>query len=261
MLQRSTAVLQVLFVALTFTWAAPAFTQSPGHSLNTPQTFTDSDESDTGLDRLPPEERGDLLMHRREYVAAAGAYSEAPKSAEIWNKMGIAWHHMRAIRVARKDYQRALAMQPDFPDAMNNLAATYYADGEYGKAIGLYERALKLEPASAVVMANLGTAYFAVGKTKQGAEAYRAAFAADPDVFNAATHATVDGGTQTAERARLDYCLAELYAGKHDVDRAVNYLSKAFEEGYANRKRVLEDQAFAEMRESPEFAQFLAAER
>jgi tetratricopeptide (TPR) repeat protein len=253
-LQRSIAVLQVLFfAALTFTWAFPAFAQFPGQSY-----AAHPSDSESGLEALPPEERGDLLMNRHAYVAAASAYNEAPKSAAVWNKMGIAWHHMRAIRVARKDYQKALALDPNYPDAMNNLAATYFGDGDFKKAIGLYERALQLSPNSAVVLANLGTADFALGRTKQGADAYRAAFAADPDVFDTATHPTVDGGTQARERARLDYCLAELYAGKRDVERAVDYLNKAFSEGFADRKRVQQDEAFAGLRENPEFAQFLA---
>lgn len=253
MLQRCAAVLQILFFALTFTWAVPTFAQFPGQSY-----VAQPGDSDSGLEALPPEERGDLLMNRRAYVAAANAYNEAPKSAAVWNKMGIAWHHMRAIREARKDYQKALTLNPSYPDAINNLAATYFGDGDFKKAIGLYERALKLSPNSAVVLANLGTADFALGRTKQGADAYRAAFAADPDVFNTATHPTVDGGTQARERARLDYCLAELYAGKRDVERAVDYLNKAFSEGYADRKRVQQDEAFAGVRGNPEFAQFLA---
>jgi tetratricopeptide (TPR) repeat protein len=252
-LQRSIAVLQALLFALTITWVVPTFAQFPGHSSS-----MQPDASASGLEALPPEERGDLLMNRHAYVAAAGAYNEAPKSAAVWNKMGIAWHHMRAIREARKDYEKALALDPNYPDAINNLAATYFGDGDFKKAIGLYERALKLSPNAAVVLANLGTADFALGRTKQGAEAYRAAFAADADVFNTSTHPTVDGGTQTRERARLDYCLAELYAGKRDVDRAVDYLNKAFSEGYADRKRVQQDEAFAGLRENPEFAQFLA---
>jgi tetratricopeptide (TPR) repeat protein len=252
-LQRSIAVLQVLLAALTLTWIVPTFAQPLTHS------FTQPDDADSALEALPPEERGDMLMNRHAYVAAASAYNEAPKSAAIWNKMGIAWHRMRAIREARKDYEKALALDPNYSDAINNLAATYFADGDYQKAIGLYDRALQLAPASPVVMANLGTAYFALGKTKKGAEAYRAAFAADSDVFNESKHPIVDGGTRTQDRARLDYCLAQLYAQKHDVDRTVDYLNKAFDEGYANRKRVLQDEAFAGMRESPEFAQFLAA--
>jgi hypothetical protein len=51
--------------------------------------------------------------------------------------------------------------------------------------------------------------------------------------------------------------LAELYAQRRDVDRTVDYLNKAFNEGFADRKRVLGDEAFAGVRENPEFAQFL----
>ncbi|HEX4004697.1 MAG TPA: tetratricopeptide repeat protein [Acidobacteriaceae bacterium] len=210
---------------------------------------------------LSPEERGDLLMIHHEYVEATQAYSVAPTSAAVLNKLGVAWHHLLAIRAARREYEKALRLQPNFPDALNNLGATYFAEQDYGKAVELYRRALGLAPQSAVITANLGTAYFALDKAKEGAAAYRSAYALDPTVFDMSAPQIVQGASQKEELARLDYCLAELFARSNEVDRAVDYLEKAYDAGYVPRKQVMQEPAFAAVRGTPQFAEFLAEAR
>jgi tetratricopeptide (TPR) repeat protein len=245
---RFSAALLVLFAAFTLT--------APFQAAAQPVPL--DNDSDEALEAMAPEERGDLLMVRHAYVEAAYAYSLAPMNATLWNKTGIAWHHLLAIGEARRDYEKALRLKPDYPDALNNLGATYFAERNYRRAVTLYQRALNLEPKSAVFTANLGTAYFAMGKAKEGAAAYRAAFALDPQIFDATAPQMVQAPTSSLERARLDFCLAELFAISKEPDQALAYLSKAIGEGYVDRKRLMQDEAFAEVRGTPEFAEFLA---
>lgn len=123
---------------------------------------------ETALASMPPEELGDLLMNQHRYVEAMYVYSGGPMNAVLWNKAGIAWHHLLAIGKARSNYQRALQLDPNYADALNNLGATYFAERKYKTAIHYYQRALALAPRSAVYLVNLGTAYFAEGKTARG---------------------------------------------------------------------------------------------
>ena len=44
---------------------------------------------------------------------------------------------------ARKYYQMALAMNPNYADALNNLAAVYHGQHEYKQAERTYKQALK----------------------------------------------------------------------------------------------------------------------
>ena len=211
---------------------------------------------------LPPEERGDLLMARQEYAAAIDAYSLAPKNAVVWNKIGIAYHHLAAIDEARRDYERALLIRPNYPEALNNLGATYFAQRDYKRAIKLYRNALRLMPNSAVIAANLGTAYFARGKYHQGIAAYRAAFRLDPNVFDSMNILPAITGTTTAEdRARQDYCLAELFAQAGMEDRAVEFLRQAFDDGFTDRNRVMQDALLARLRTTSQFAQLMAEQK
>src|ERR1700678_2614174 len=135
---------------------------------------------------LSPQMEGDLLMVHRNYAAALDAYQRDPdKSAVLWNKIGVAYHHMFALDQARKYYQMALAMNPNYPDALNNLAAVYHGQHDYRQAERTYKQALKYSPSSAITYCNLGTAYFAEEKYKPGMAAYHKALALNPHIFDA----------------------------------------------------------------------------
>jgi|HubBroStandDraft_1064217.scaffolds.fasta_scaffold155745_1 tetratricopeptide (TPR) repeat protein len=230
--------------------AAPAAWAS--HEVQTP--------AEPGMTALPPEERGDILMARGEYLAAIDAYRSAPVNAVTLNKTGIAYHHLLAIDLAKKDYQQALLIRPNYPEAINNLGAAYFAEHNYRKAIKLYRKALQLMPKSAVVAANLGTAFFARGDYKPGIEAYRIAFADDPEVFTSSSQ-TISGPTSASDRAHQDYCIAELFAQAGMLDHAIEYLRKAFDEGFADRNKLMQDQEFAKLRQTAQFAQLMAEQK
>ncbi len=211
---------------------------------------------------LSPESRGDIYLARGEYIQAIEAYRKAPRTAEVWDKMGIAWHHMNALGQARNDYRRALLIQPNYPQAINNLGATYFAQRKFKKSIGLYRQALRLMPKSAVIAANLGTAYFAWGKYRQGLAAYRRAFRLDPTVFAEPDSLTnVAANTSREYRAQEDYCLAELFAQADMKTQAIAYLTRALNEGFRNRQQILRDSVFAQLRKTREFAQLMAAQK
>lgn len=213
------------------------------------------------LENMPPESRGDLYMARGEYMQAVDAYRQVdPASATVWNKLGIAWHHLSAVDEAKRDYERALLIRPNYPEAINNLGATYFEQKDYRKAIKLYRHAMELMPNSAVIAANLGTAYFAKGKYKPGILAYRKAFELDPGVFSDAAM-TVRGGTTAEDRAQQDYCLAKLFAQAGMKRAAIDYLRRAFDEGFHDRHRLMQDAVFAQVRTTADFAHLMAEQK
>jgi tetratricopeptide (TPR) repeat protein len=205
-----------------------------------------------------PEVRGDILMARGQYVAAIHAYQEGPKdSAVVWNKIGMAYQHLFAIHEARGDYEKALHIQHRYPEVLNNLGTISFMEKDYGRAEKLYRKALKSEPNSAVIYSNLGTAYFAQNKSKKGVDAYRRAFSIDPLVF-ANPQSSIPSATSQQDRAREYYCLAELFAKAGMKDRAIEYLRKAFNEGFNNRRELMQDDEFATLRTSPDFAELMS---
>ena len=214
-----------------------------------------------GLQNLTPEERGDLALAHQQYIAAIEAYREAPQnSAEVWNKLGVAWHHLFALEEARKDYQHALHLRPNYPQALNNLGTIYYAKKEYRKAEKYYRRALRLDP-EASIYSNLGVAYFAQDHVEKGVAAFRTAFAMDPHVFDANAPQLVTEALPARDRAQQDFCLARLFSQAHDYKDAIAFLRRALDEGFDNRKQLLDDQMLASLRATPEFAELMQEQK
>jgi len=211
---------------------------------------------------LTPERRGDILMARKMYREAIEVYSQAPQnSAVVWNKTGIAYHQMMQLDAAMKRYQRSIRLDPKYPEAINNLGTVYYAEKRYSKAIGSYKRALKLAPDSASIYSNLGTAYFAEKKYKEAAVAYDTALRLDPEIFeHHSTYGVLLQERSVDERAKFHYYLAKSYAKAGQNERALLYIRKALEEGFTERKKLLEDPEFTGLRDLPEFKELLKLE-
>ena len=213
------------------------------------------------LEELPAERKADILMARGEYAAAIAAYQQSDvKSAVVWNNIGMAYHHLFALEEARKAYQHALTLNSRFAPAANNLAAVYYGQHEYRVAEHWYKKALKHTSESAVIYCNLGTAYFAEDKMKKGVKMYQKAFSIDPDVFSPNRAAMVEGGGSREQRVAINYFIAQTFASAGKQEQALLYLRKAMDEGFRDRKRLIEDTNFAVLRTTPEFQKLLDQE-
>jgi tetratricopeptide (TPR) repeat protein len=120
----------------------------------------------------------------------------------------------RAFEDASKSFQRALALHPDHPDAINGLAEAYdglgrsadaeklfrkglvlrpdapmmysrygafcYAQGRFEEAVAHFRKATELSPDFAKAHTNLGAALQAVGSNEQALAAYRRSLAIEP---------------------------------------------------------------------------------
>jgi tetratricopeptide (TPR) repeat protein len=227
-------------------------------SANAAMAQESSPSRESTLSALSPETQGDLLMAHGSYAAALQAYQHGPlRSAVIWNKMGIAYHHLFALEQARKDYQMALTLDPHYAEALNNLAAVYHGEGNYRQAERTYKKALKYAPNSAVTYGNLGTAYLSDQKFKQGAEAYQKALKLDPSVFDSSPAQVIDDGGSRGQRAAVNYYLAKTFAAAGNNQQALICLHKALDAGFNDRRHLLEDKEFEQLRSTPEFQQLI----
>jgi tetratricopeptide (TPR) repeat protein len=214
--------------------------------------------------QLSPEMRGDIFMARKMYREAIDAFRAASrKDPVLLNKIGIAYHQMHQLDTARKSYEQALKLKPDYVEAMNNIGTIYYAKKSYRRAISWYNKALRTareDPKSASIYMNLGTAYFARKKYDECTKAYQAALQLDPLVFEHRGSFGVMLEERTVqERAKYHFYIAKLYAKNGRDDLALQYLRKALEEGYKDKK-LAEVPEFATLRETPEFKQLLERE-
>lgn len=204
--------------------------------------------------------RGDIYMARKMYRDAIDMYRDGPSdSAVLANKIGIAFHQLSQLDLARKNYERAIKLNPRYSEAINNLGTIYYSQKSYRRSINLYKRALKVSSPAASIYANLGASYFARKDYKQATVYYQKALELDPDVFeHHGNFGTIMQERDVEERATYHLYLAKMYASTGSAERALIYLRKALEEGVKDRSKIPDMPEFASLKRDPAFAQLLA---
>ena len=242
--------------------AALGFAQTGTVPPNSMVDGTHAAQGETPKPALSAESRGDIFMARKMYSEAIEAFSQgSPKDPVLRNKLGIANHQLLRLEAARKCYEQAIKLKPDYSEAINNLGTVYYAGKNYRRAISQYKKAIKLAPDSASIHSNLGTAYYSRDQIALANEEYRIAMTLDPNVFERhSSYGVLLQERSVADRAKFHYMMAALYAQDGRNELALQYLRKALEEGYKERKKLPDDPAFAGLRELPEFKELLALE-
>jgi tetratricopeptide (TPR) repeat protein len=193
------------------------------------------------------------------YRDAIDMYRQGPDTAVLANKIGIAFHQLLLLDLAKKNYERSVKLNPKYPEAINNIGTIYYAQKNYKRAIKYYKRAIKCGMPSASIYANLGAAYFGRKDYKKATLYYQQALQLDPDVFeHHSTFGTLMQERTVEERATFHLYLAKIYAKTGANDRALIYLRKALEEGVKDRKKIPDMPEFASLKTDPAFKELLA---
>ena len=198
-----------------------------------------------------------IYMARKDYAQAADLYAklwrEYPKDASYPNYIGIALLQEGKLNDARKSFEQATKVNKRFPDAYNNLGATYYAEKSYKKAIAQYRRSLGLEPNSASIYTNIGYAYFAEKQIPKAMEAFHKALELDPKVFDETSRVgSIMSFRSVVDRGLFNFILAKNYAESGDAANCIVYLRRAADEGYKEIGKVRRDPAFAKVIADPD---------
>jgi tetratricopeptide (TPR) repeat protein len=214
--------------------------------------------------QITDEEKGDLYMARKQYREAMDQYrmlcEQNPHNAVFLNKLGIALHQQTALGLALKYYERAVKANPKYADAENNIGTIWYQRKKYGKAVRAYQRAIKMRDDMPVLYSNLGYAYFSQGKYEDSIVAFRTALAKDPQFFErgSSRNGSVLQDRSVPDRGRFYFFLAKSFAEAGNLERAIFYLRKSKEEGYAQINEVKKDPAFAALLTDPVVIDLLA---
>jgi tetratricopeptide (TPR) repeat protein len=212
--------------------------------------------------REAAEMRADILMARKEYGQAAGAYMailvSEPKNAALMNKVGVAYQQLGDLDRSEKFYKRSMHADKKFASAANNCGTVEYEKKHYTKAIGLYSKALDLRADFPTVYSNLGYAYFADKQFPQAMDSFQKALALDPTIFDRRGL----GGTVVQQRTTTDpglfyFFVAKTYAQAGDAERAAHYLKLARDDGYEGFLTAQTDPAFARVIKDPALQEVL----
>jgi len=116
---------------------------------------------------------GNESFNQKRYADAANAYERIPaaqRDAGIYNRLGISYHLTNQFKAAETAYRGALRVQPDNPEALNNIAALYYSQQKFSDAERQIRRAVEKNPENGLVRQNLRAARYARENTKSARE-------------------------------------------------------------------------------------------
>lgn len=242
---------RVLGLAIFLTGGVVSSTAQSPQSSAAPRTKT-----------LSLEERGDIYGARKMFREAIETYQQVtPPTAMVYNKIGIAFQQQNDLDSAKKFYDRAIKLQPKYAEAINNLGTVQYAFKNFRRATSYYKKALAIQPRSASVYSNLGTAWFARRNYKEATRCYELALAIDPDVFERhGNHGVMLEQRDVQERSKFNYYMARVYAKKGMNELALQYIRKALESGFKDKKKFMDEDDFAGLRKLPDFDDLMKLE-
>jgi tetratricopeptide (TPR) repeat protein len=259
---------------LSFLAATCNATQQPRDGLGVPQSDTNTAVAPQQMRRAEPppanasapalEDTADALREQKSFIDALdyyqAAFGKGGNAAILHNKMGICYLQMLRYDQARKEFDHAVKLDKEYPEAFNNLGVVNYIQKKYRGAVKNYEKAIALRQNSASFHSNLGTAYFARKEYEKANQEYLRAMELDPDIFERRMTGGISAHLSSPEdRAHYDFVIAKMYAHLGNAERCLLYLKKAMEEGYPQIDSVFKDAEFASLRKDPRFTQLMAA--
>ncbi|MDR3438541.1 tetratricopeptide repeat protein [Telmatospirillum sp.] len=125
-------------------------------------------------------------------VGGIGTKAQAtPESPAEWLVRAIEHHKAGRLEEAEANYDRALALKPDYPEAMTNLACLLRARGRHAEAIALHRETARRWPDYPSVHNNLGVALKDLNRPAEAIAAFRAAVRLKPAYASAHTNLSI----------------------------------------------------------------------
>jgi len=133
----------------------------------------------------------DVRAAKREFSVAerlaAQAVAVDPTSAEAHASLGYALSY-RNRAGARREYLRAIALEPAYPSAHQWLANLALGEGDFTTSISEFRAAANLAPTSVPIARWLGFAYYYAGRYDEAIDQLRQALRLDPQNGGARLH-------------------------------------------------------------------------
>jgi len=185
--------------------------------------------------QVAPARLGDLHMVRKRYRDAIDSYQQALKAIpRACHKSAIAHHELGQLEEAEDLYQQALALDPDCPEALNNLGALYFDRSRFDEARDYFESAIDLDPDIPTFHFNLAAALFHDRKYAASQQAFRAAVFLDSDFLDHPDNGQWNLIDRRASRDKdkLYFALSQAYESAGMPQRAASYLDLARQAGF-----------------------------
>jgi tetratricopeptide (TPR) repeat protein len=134
-----------------------------------------------------------------------------PKDKEAHYRLGYWWYDNRDRKKSIEEFNKALNLDPNYPDALNVFAYLYVYWGDYEKAIEYFKKQISVLPGKPNPLDSLAEAYVWMGKLDDAIATYKKALEVKPDFYLSM------------------YSLGYVYALKEDYPEAIRWLDKYIE--------------------------------
>ena len=129
--------------------------------------------------------RGNAYQNKGAYDLAIRDYDSAlalnPNDGDAFNNRGNAHLRKGEYDLAIRDYDQTISLNPDHVLAFTNRGTAYQYKGEYERAIRDYNEAIALDRKSALPFNNRGRAYHVQGEYRRAIQDYDRAIDLQPD--------------------------------------------------------------------------------
>ena len=102
---------------------------------------------------------GNVLLSKNDTEGAIAEYKKvlegAPKSADIWQRLALAYHRSNNTQSALDSLKKAQESSPNDPSPVVQMAQIYETLGQRTSARPLYQQVLRLQPENPVALNNL----------------------------------------------------------------------------------------------------------
>jgi tetratricopeptide (TPR) repeat protein len=199
--------------------------------------------------------QGSAFLSRGDSEGAIEQFNKATalndKAQKAYNLLGMAYFQKKDYALAEDNFERALALDPSFASAYTNLGGVYFVRQDYGKARDTLTKALALNPGLVAANYSMGSVLIALGDVEGGASYLSRGIALDPNYLD--TYSTLVTNVPLASFGQrgIYFIYAKLFAATGDVEKTVEYLTKAKQAGFRDWHRIAEEKEFEKVRDDP----------
>ncbi len=192
--------------------------------------------------------QGRLLIQKKRLQEAKALFTDMcgheGADAEAWYLLGSVHGMLGDIDAAGECCRRAIALQPDYCDALVNLGHVCLSQGKRDEALSQYEATLNINPQHAGALSGLGNVLTAMGKTDEAVESYEAALRINPNLIENYCNLGTLKRSQKKYRESEEYYrqairLHPRYAAAHNFLGSVLYFQGKIEQGIEHVRRAL----------------------
>ena len=159
------------------------------HIYQSPETLWSDTLAKNRRCWLARDNLGDALLRAGNIQEAVGQYEQAlrikPDYPEAHNALGLALDRLGRMQEAIEHFEQALRAEPNYAAAHNSLAIALYQQAREQEAIEHWKQALRIQPDYAEVYCNLGIAMERAGELHEAIEYYQQALKLQPNLQSA----------------------------------------------------------------------------